>query len=143
MRLTKSLWNSRESCRGDHEIPQKGVGSLEICLDTDVLIDFLRGKEDVVKKVLELEEEHELSTTSVNIFELYYGAYRSGRERNIEAVHELKERIEVLRESRGERIDFRDALIAGIVIENDVALFTRNVRHFARVEGLKLHSREL
>jgi len=132
---------------------------LEICLDTDVLIDFLRGKEDVVKKVLELEEEHELSTTSVNIFELYYGAYRSGRERNIEAVHELKERIEVLRltensaeiagrmvaelESRGERIDFRDALIAGIVIENDVALFTRNVRHFARVEGVRLHSREL
>ena len=95
----------------------------------------------------------------MNIFELYYGAYRSGRERNIEAVHELKERIEVLRltensaeiagrivaelESRGERIDFRDALIAGIVIENDVALFTRNVKHFARVEGLKLHSREL
>ncbi len=42
-------------------------------------------------------------------------------------------------EKKGEAIDFRDVMIASIVIENDVALYTRNVKHFERVEGLKLY----
>ena len=42
-------------------------------------------------------------------------------------------------EKKREVIDFRDVMIASIVIENDVALYTRNVKHFKRVEGLKLY----
>ncbi|AIY89244.1 type II toxin-antitoxin system VapC family toxin [Geoglobus acetivorans] len=127
---------------------------MEICLDTDVLIDFLRGKGKIVEVIKKLEEEHELLTTSINIFELYYGAYRTGRERNVNAVDELADRLEILKltersakisgrilaelESDGRAIDFRDILIAGIVIENEAALFTGNKKHFQRVKGLKL-----
>jgi len=127
---------------------------LEICLDTDVLIDFLRGKRKIVETIERLEEKHELLTTSINIFELYYGAYRTGKDRNVKAVDELAERLEILKlteqsakisgemltelESDGRAIDFRDILIAGIVMENDVTLFTGNKRHFQRVKGLKL-----
>ncbi len=127
---------------------------MEICLDTDILIDFLRGKRKIVETIERLEEEHELLTTSINVFELYYGAYRTGRDRNVKAVDELAERLEILKlteqsakisgemlaelESDGKAIDFRDILIAGIVMENDVTLFTGNKRHFQRVKGLKL-----
>ncbi len=127
---------------------------MEICLDTDVLIDFLRGKRKIVETIERLEEKHELLTSSINIFELYYGAYRTGRGGNVTAVDELAERLEILKlteqsakisgeilaelESDGRAIDFRDILIAGIVMENDVTLFTGNKRHFQRVKGLKL-----
>lgn len=127
---------------------------MEICLDTDVLIDFLRGKRKIVEAIKTLEEKHELLTTSINIFELYYGAYRTGRGGNVKAVDELAERLEILKlteqsakisgeilaelESDGGAIEFRDILIAGIAIENDATLFTGNKRHFQRVKGLKL-----
>lgn len=127
---------------------------MEICLDTDVLIDFLRGKRKIVEAIKTLEEEHELLTTSINIFELYYGAYRTGKDKNVRAVDELTGRLEILKltersakisgkilaelESEGKVMDFRDILIAGIVMENDVTLFTRNKKHFQRVKGLKL-----
>jgi len=127
---------------------------LEVYLDSDILIDFLRGDRETVKTIRRLEEEYELATTSVNLFELYYGAYKTGRSKNIKAVDELASRLEVSAvteksakisgkiiaelESDGEVIDFRDALIAAVVIENNAILFTRNVKHFRRVKGLKL-----
>ncbi len=127
---------------------------MEIYLDSDILIDFLRGERGIVETIRRLEEEYELATTSINLFELYYGAYKTGRLKNIKAVDELASRLEISKlteksakisgriiaelESDGEIIDFRDALIAGVVIENGAVLFTRNVKHFRRVKGLKL-----
>ncbi len=127
-----------------------------VCLDTDVLIELLRGKESAVRRIKELEKECELVTTSVNVFELYYGAFKVGREKNILAVKELSRRLEVLDftsrvaeiagkisaelEKKGEGVDFRDVFIASAAIANDVPLLTSNVKHFKRFErfGLKL-----
>jgi len=36
-----------------------------------------------------------LATTSVTMFELYYGAYRTGRKKNIDAAEELSKRVNV------------------------------------------------
>ena len=126
-----------------------------LCLYTDILIDFLRGETKTTKEVKKLEDLFELTTTAINLFELFYGAYKTGRDRNVNAIRELENRLEVLKftstsakisgeilsklEKKGEAIDFRDVMIASIVIENDVALYTRNVKHFERVEGLKLY----
>ncbi len=126
-----------------------------LCLDTDILIDFLRGETKTTKEVKKLEDLFELTTTAINLFELYYGVYKTGRDRNVNAIRELENRLEVLKftstsakisgeilsklEKKGEAIDFRDVMIASIGIENDVALYTRNVKHFERVEGLKLY----
>jgi predicted nucleic acid-binding protein len=46
----------------------------------------------------------------------------------------------VLRELRatGQGIDVRDAMQAGICLEADAPLVTRNVRHFVRVPGLQV-----
>lgn len=40
----------------------------------------------------------------------------------------------------GEPIDYRDAMIAAIVLENDLTLLTRNKAHFSRIKNLKLES---
>ncbi len=132
---------------------------MEVYLDSDILIDFLRGDKKTVEIIRTLEEEYELATTSINLFELYYGAYKTGRSKNIKAVDELASRIEVSAvtgksakisgnivaelESDGKIIDFRDALIAAVVIENAGILFTRNVKHFRRVKGLELFEVEI
>jgi predicted nucleic acid-binding protein len=42
--------------------------------------------------------------------------------------------------SLGEPIDYRDAMIAAIVLENDLTLLTRNKLHFSRIKNLKLES---
>jgi predicted nucleic acid-binding protein len=39
---------------------------------------------------------------------------------------------------KGEPIDYRDAMIAGIAIKNDLTLVTRNKLHFSRIKSLKL-----
>ena len=129
-----------------------------LCLDTDILIDFLRGQGEVVGKIRKLEEGFVLATTTVNLFELYFGAYKTGKERNIEAVNDLADRVEVLGlneksaklagkvmaelEREGLKIGVRDTMIAGIVLENDVTLYTRNVKHFRRIEGIRLFEYE-
>ncbi|MBO8182962.1 MAG: type II toxin-antitoxin system VapC family toxin [Archaeoglobus sp.] len=126
-----------------------------ICLDTDVLVDILRGSQQTVEKIKKLEEKFDLTTTTINIFELYFGAFKSRKvKKNVKAVDELTERLEPLKltefsakisgkivaelERKGKPIDFRDAMIAGIALENGAVVYTRNVEHFKRVEGLKL-----
>ena len=125
------------------------------CLDTDFLIAILRGREDAGKKMSETDREGRQSTTAVNAFELLYGAHRSNqRSANIEKTKALLDRVEVLPfqldssqrageilaelTSRGESIDFRDAMIAGIASRNGLTLVTRNKEHFARVKGLEV-----
>ena len=125
------------------------------CVDTDFLIGVLRGKEDAERKMRELDDEGRHATTSVNAFELFYGACKS-REKsiNLQATMSLLDRFDVLQldlessqkagealaalASTGEVIDFRDALIGGIALVNGLSLVTRNKEHFVRVKGLKL-----
>jgi tRNA(fMet)-specific endonuclease VapC len=125
------------------------------CLDTDLLIAILRGKPEAQNKVVELDEEDRAATTAVNVFEVFLGAHRSARKsENAKEASKLFERLEIIpldfassRKAgeisakliaKGETIDYRDAMIAGIAIENDLALVTRNLSHFERIKGLKL-----
>ena len=125
------------------------------CLDTDFLVEVLRGKGDAEGKIQELDKEGRQATTSVNTFELFYGAYKSHeKSTNVLRTTSLLDNLDVFPldlesskkagellanlASAGEVIDFRDALIAGISLANGLSLVTRNKEHFARVKGLKL-----
>jgi len=127
-----------------------------ICLDTSVLIDNLRGREQTVEFIKRFEEAGTtLSTTTINSFELYYGAYRSRRrEKNLGATKALLTRLVVLDltdesskeagrilallEGKGDLIGFRDVLIAAIAITARVTLATRDIEHFSRVPELEV-----
>jgi predicted nucleic acid-binding protein len=123
-----------------------------VVLDTDVLIDYLRGLRSAVAFVERLGGEGAaLATTAVNLFELAWGAYKlgGGRLRDVQklagalTVLSLSER-EALRageemgylESLGAPVDLRDVLIGVIARENGASVATGNVRHFSRIRGL-------
>jgi len=127
-----------------------------VVIDTDILIDLLRN----VKKVLEFVSNMEsygwtLSTTIINAFELYHGAYRSKKQaQNLASTRRLLERLIILRmnlksaenagriyaelEIKGQPIGLRDAMVGSIALTRGYALATRNVEHLQKIPGLSL-----
>lgn len=119
-------------------------------LDSDVLIDYLRGVgpgRDLLRRLI---DGVGYRVTAVTAFELALG--RSYRE-NPRPVHALLaapslaltrkaglragELLAGLRRD-GAAIDLRDAMQAGICLEAGAVLVTRNVSHFDRVPGLRI-----
>lgn len=125
-----------------------------ICLDTDILVNFLRNKPTEVAFIQEHERKVTFATTGINLFELYYGAYKSGLQANVESVHELRQRLKILPtsheamqragqllavlEKKGMPIEFRDLLIGNIAVTEGFSMKTNNTRHFQRISGLIL-----
>jgi tRNA(fMet)-specific endonuclease VapC len=121
-----------------------------IIADTDVLIDFLRGRGVAARIAAELESRS-VGTTAITAFEIRSGA-RTARQRS--AVDALLEAMTILPfgpeeaqvaaevrqqvESQGLPIGMADYMIAAICISNDGVLLTRNLKHFERVKGLRL-----
>jgi tRNA(fMet)-specific endonuclease VapC len=118
-------------------------------VDSDVLIDYLRGAGPGRDLLRSLIHGAGYRITAVSAFELALG--RSYHE-NPQPVHALlaaplltltrKAALrggELLGELRraGEAIDVRDAMQAGICLETRSTLVTRNVAHFERVPGLE------
>ncbi|MBI2144068.1 type II toxin-antitoxin system VapC family toxin [Candidatus Woesearchaeota archaeon] len=69
----------------------------KICLDTDFLVDFLRENEQAVQFIEEVKGQSILATTYVNLFELYYGAFKSLKpELHLPAVELLKAKLIIL-----------------------------------------------
>lgn len=129
-----------------------------ICLDTGFLVALLRGRPKAAKKAEEYDSiKAEISTTSMNAFEVYLGASRSREaEKNIQQADNLFSSIRILELNleasrkaseipsellrRGEPIDLRDAIVAGIALVNGYTLVTRNVKHFKRITGLSIET---
>lgn len=101
--------------------------------------------------------EAEVSTTSMNAFEIYLGAFRSREAaENVKRADDLLSSIRILdltlessrRSSeilsellrRGEPIGLRDAIVAGISLVSGYTLVTRNIEHFRRVTGLSIET---
>ena len=126
----------------------------QICLDTDFLVNFLRNKKEEVEFIEENETRAIFSTTAINLFELYYGAYKSGVAENIVKLEELQQRLRILPASteamrkageilaalgkQGQLLDFRDLLIGTIALTERFSLKTNNKKHFVRMPHLKV-----
>jgi tRNA(fMet)-specific endonuclease VapC len=118
--------------------------------DTDVLIDFLRGGGDAERLRIELRTGR-LCTTAITAFELRAG---TGSQSQIAAVETLlgamsilpldplsaRRAAEIQRDltRKGAAIGMADALIAGMCLEHDAILLTRNRKHYERVPGINL-----
>ena len=127
------------------------MGQVEdkICLDTDVLVNFLRNKEEEVEFITKNEDKVVFATTFVNLFELYYGAYKSKSFGRLAQVEELQHRLKILNLSRlavqkageiltilekqGKTIDFRDLLIGCTAQAEGFCMKTNNKKHFERI----------
>ena len=122
-----------------------------IVADSDVLIDFLAGREPAASRVAIELETRTFGTTVVTRFELLAGARDQTAEgllrRLLDPLITLPldrtaaDRAASVRKAldlRGQGIGMADSLIAGIVLARGGMLLTRNRKHFERVEGLKL-----
>lgn len=126
-----------------------------VCLDTDVIVDMIRGSVPLLELLTEVESG--ACTTSITMAELYHGLFKSGTSRDLEIVDKLSKDLLIIDfstadaklagnmmadiEKRGKRLDFRDVAIAAICINRGLRLSTRNKRHFARLVdfGLELY----
>jgi len=121
-----------------------------VVVDTDLLIDFLRGKGPGALLVRDLISSHSLRVTAITAFELRVGAdFLARRDDILRLVHSRTfpldpssalragEVAAALRRA-GQDIGMADCLQAGICLKFDLPFATRNRKHFNRVEGLRL-----
>jgi len=123
-------------------------------LDTDTIIFILKGNPVVEKNLLHhLNDSIKISV--INLLELYYGAYKSKKvtsnlakiktlENSMEIIPIGKESVEIYGifkarlEKKGTPMDDFDLILASCALANNLVLVTNNVKHFKRIEGLKL-----
>ncbi|MEM3700762.1 MAG: type II toxin-antitoxin system VapC family toxin [Candidatus Bathyarchaeia archaeon] len=128
----------------------------QVIIDTDIMVDLLRGKEKVVAFIADLEKRGlTLSTTSINAFELFYGACKSKKKlQNLAAARKLLGRLIVLKlglksaekagqiyaelEGAGQPVGLRDVMVGAIAMVGGCAMVTRNVVHLKKIKGLNL-----
>jgi len=120
-------------------------------LDTDFLVSLLRGRSEAADLARGISSPR---TTTVNAFELYYGAKRSKKpEVSLREVRSLLGSVEILAldlgaalraaeaqaalEKEGKPVNLLDVLIAGIAMAHGEELWSRNEDHFRRIPGLK------
>ena len=121
----------------------------KILIDTDILIDFLRGNSET-GLLLEKIQDRTLLTTDINAFELYHGAYKQkDKEKGILDVERMLNQLQLLSTNRksmrkageivtyldkkGEKVDTADILIGSICIINSASILTRNRKHFEKM----------
>jgi len=125
-------------------------------LDTDILISFLRNKKKAVNTIESLiKSKNILTTTIINVGELYTGAYLSSQvAKNINAIEKLLEKFEIYEYSKedsrvfgqiqailintGKKIGKMDTIIGSIALNRNEVLFTRNIKHFEMIPRLKI-----
>jgi predicted nucleic acid-binding protein len=129
-----------------------------VIVDTTLLVDLLRGDSAAREKVRKLEAAGTvLWVPTPAVFELWEGVERADRpEREREKVEEILDAYTVLAFEnrhaaragtlsgklvrRGDMIDPIDAEIAGVAMEERLAVLTRNEKHFGRVPDLAIET---
>ena len=133
-----------------------------VCLDTSFLIDVIKGNEKVKELERELDENNEdINIASPSIMELIKGIKLKEnlpyiKETEKEKIKDILSNFNILELDKnsailageieaelinnGLMIDIEDIMIGAISINNDEVLLTRNVKHFEKINGLKIES---
>jgi len=123
-------------------------------LDTDTIIFALKG-DTAVQKNLRNHARDPIRMSTVTLMELYYGAHKSRKvASNLAKVRAVEAALEIIRvgqemaelfgvlkaglEKGGSPVDDFDLIIASCALSHNLILVTNNVRHFEKIEGLKL-----
>ena len=119
------------------------------CLDTNVLIDFLRNREPGASAVEKVVKEAECFVAAVTVYELLFGVARARKEIGEEAllggmavlpfdgiVAETTASLHAFLIRTNHEIGVKDVFIAATCLAHDIPVLTSNKRHFLRVPGL-------
>ncbi len=123
-------------------------------IDSDILIYFLKGKQEVVEKLSQIPID-DLYISRINYTELIYGAYNSSKiNQNLKIIEPFLESFKILEftqesslifakekarlKKNGNIIADMDLMIASIAIDNNCTLISNNIKHFDRIQNLEL-----
>ena len=119
-----------------------------ILLDTNILIEILKGNQKTIKRVQFFNNP--LAISSITVMELFYGALNKAEVKKLEKFVTLFETIDInsdiSRESinliksyaKSHNLDIPDSLIASTALVFDIPLFTYNIKDFRFIRGLEL-----
>ena len=125
-------------------------------LDTNILIHFLKGN-SIIKENMSRAGLEKLAICEVSLAELYYGAYYSQRpQKNLAIVDKIRHCLPVLSleeeatrffgkikstlRRQGNLIEDFDILLAAVALAHELILVTNNIKHFDRIEELRLEN---
>ena len=130
---------------------------MKYLLDTNVVSDFLRNDKNVVQNMENaISNGDEIYICSIVYYEIVRGLKAAGKFKrlrefntfyeNYDKLYFDRENFEVVEKAieiyvqlhKGKQIEDNDIFIAATAIVNDCTLVTANVKHFERIEGLKL-----
>lgn len=135
---------------------KEGLFLNSFTLDTDIVIEILRGNKTAMNKMESLPQETLIYITGLTVYELYKGILYIGSKKLEADLENFLQNVEVLQldsyierkageiyaylKKKGEIISDADILIAATVLVNDSVLITNNKEHFKRIKDLKIEN---
>jgi len=119
-----------------------------IVLDTNVLIEILKGNKATIQKIQALNKVYVIS--SISVMELYYGAINKAEINKLEKFVSLfkiehlnkevsiKSTMLIKKYAKSHSLDIPDSLIASTALILGCGIFTYNVKDFKYINGLEL-----
>jgi len=119
-----------------------------ILLDTNVLIEILKGNAKTIEKIEFFDKE--LAISSITVMELFYGAINKAEVKKLEAfvalfkIIDIDEKISkestslIKTYAKSHNLDIPDAMIASTALVVKSPLFTYNLKDFRFIDGLEL-----
>ena len=126
-----------------------------ILLDTDICIHILRGNRKIIDKRRQYPDQ--VAVTFITAAELYYGAEKSANPQKnrilveqflltvtvIHSTNQILQRFGILKaslENKGFPLADADLFVVSSALETGQFLVTGNLKHFSRVENLRLEN---
>lgn len=130
---------------------------MKYSLDSNTISDFMRNDEKVVRNMEKaITDGGTIHICSIVYYEIVRGLMAAGKFKRLREFNNLyqnyeklyfdRDNFEVVEKAieiyvqlhKGKQIEDDDIFIAATAIVNDCTLVTANIKHFERVEGLKL-----
>ena len=120
-------------------------------VDSTIFIEFLRSKNKEKTVLYSIPDKVKLFVSSVTLYELLIGATTPEKVEDIKLLTEdldiipfdgqiAKKASEIYHQLRkkNKMIEFRDIFIAATCLKFDLSIKTLNVKHFERIENLRI-----
>lgn len=122
------------------------------CLDTNIVVDFLRGNKIIIEKIRNISINNDLFITCISLCELFKGAFLSSKsEKELGIINEFLDSIKVLDlnidscksfgkeyarlNKIGKQTKEFDLMIACIAKSNELVLITRDKKDFENIDA--------
>lgn len=124
-----------------------------LCLDTSILIAYLRGQEPGANSIVHAVQNYECCVTAITSYELLFGVQRSRKEIGENALlgfmkiwpldHQAAEKAAELHANliaNNQDIGIKDVLISAVCLVHSLPILTLNAKHFSRVPSLSVYT---